>query len=64
MKFEKHHNSKCREEAVLKVVSLPTTTQDVLESLNSQHKRDKLECRQCFLNFGKFKIPGTSGASS
>lgn len=49
VKFANHESSKCHKEAVLKVVTLPSTTQDVAESLSAQHQHDKLERRKCFL---------------
>ena len=49
MKFEKHQTSKCHEEAVLKIVNIPATTQDIAESLSAQQRREKLNRRQCFL---------------
>ena len=48
-KFCIHASSKCHKEAVLKMVTLPSTTMDVVESLSAQHQREKLERRQCFL---------------
>ena len=48
-KFAIHASSKCHKEAVLKMVTLPSTTRDVAESLSTQHQREKLERRKCFL---------------
>ena len=41
VKFDSHQASRCHKEAVLKMVSLPATTQDVGESLSSQHQSEK-----------------------
>ena len=49
VKFGSHQASRCHMEAVLKMVSLPATTQDVGESLSSQHQSEKLERRLCFI---------------
>ena len=49
VKFSNHESSKCHKEAVLKMVTLPSTTVDVGESLSQQHKQEKRDNRQCFL---------------
>ena len=48
-KFAIHASSKCHKEAILKMVTLPSTKRDVAESLLTQHQREKLERRKCFL---------------
>ena len=48
VKFAIHEASKCHKEAVLKMVTLPYSTQNVAESLSNVLKREKLERRQCF----------------
>lgn len=49
VKFAIHASSKCHKEVVLKMVTLPSSTKNVAESLSTQVKREKLERRQCFL---------------
>ena len=49
VKFAIHASSKCRKEAVLKMVTLPSSTKNVAESLSTELKREKFERRQCFL---------------
>ena len=49
VKFAIHASSKCHKEAVLKMVTLPSSTKNVAESLSTQVTREKLERRQCFL---------------
>ena len=49
VKFTIHASSKCHKEAVLKIVTLPSSTKNVAECLSTQLKREKLERRQCFL---------------
>ena len=49
VKFGIHASSKCHKEAVLKMVTLPSSTKNVAESLSAQLKRENLERRQCFL---------------
>ena len=49
VKFAMHASSKCHKEAVLKMVTLPSSTKNVAECLSTQLKREKLERRQCFL---------------
>ena len=44
-----HEKSKCHSESVLKIITLPSTTQNVGEILSSQLKLEKLERRHCFL---------------
>ena len=53
-KFGIHTASKCHKEAVLKLVTLPSTTKDVGESLSAAHQQEKLQRRQNFL-----KVPST-----
>ena len=48
-KFAIHSSSNCHKVATLKVMTLPSTTKDVGESLSAIHQIEKLECRQCFL---------------
>ena len=45
VKFEKHQTSKYHQEAVLKVVNIPATTQDIAESLSEQYRCEKLGYR-------------------
>ena len=47
-KFPIHESSKCHREAVLKMITLPSSTNNVAESLSNTLKRGKLERRQCF----------------
>lgn len=49
VKFGIHDSSKCHKEAVLKIVTLPSTTSNVAESLSLQLKKEKLDRRQCFM---------------
>ena len=49
VKFANHEKSNCHQEAVLKMVTIPATTSNVAEILSTQHNKDKLERRQCFL---------------
>ena len=49
VKFNIHQASKCHKEAVLKMITLPSTTADVAESLSAQHHKEKLENRRCLL---------------
>ena len=49
MKFAIHASSKCHKKAVLKMVTLPSSTKIMAEYLSTQLKREKLERRQCFL---------------
>ena len=49
IKFAIHEASKCHKEAVLKMVTLPSSTRNVAESLSSRLRKEKLERRQCFL---------------
>ena len=49
VKFDNHRTSSCHKEAVLKVITLVSTTTDVADSLSVQHQHEKLEHRQCFL---------------
>ena len=44
-----HEHSKCHGEAVLKIFTPPSTTQDIGETLSSQHKQEKFENRLCFI---------------
>ena len=41
-KFAIHESSKCHKEAVLKMVTLPSSTQNVAESLSNVLKKEKL----------------------
>ena len=49
VKFAIHASSKCHQEAVLKMVTLPSSTKNVAETLSTELKREKLERRQCLL---------------
>ena len=48
-KFSNHETSKCHKEAVLRMITLPATTQNIDECLSKEHQREKLERRQCLL---------------
>ena len=50
-RLSNHETSKCHKEAVLRMITLPTTTQSVDECLSTEHQREKLERRQCLLKF-------------
>ena len=45
-KFTKHEACQCHKEAVLKAITLPTTTSDVGEMLSSLLARERLERRK------------------
>ena len=45
-RLNNHEASKCHKEAVLGMVTLPATTQNVVECLSKEHQREKQECRQ------------------
>ncbi|XP_062523284.1 uncharacterized protein LOC134197946, partial [Corticium candelabrum] len=49
VKFTTHASSKCHNEAVLKMIEVPSSMKNVAESLSAQLKMEKLERRQCFL---------------
>ena len=49
VKLKAHENSKCHLEAVEKIFTLPSTTEDIAEVLSRQHGQEKVERRQCFL---------------
>lgn len=49
VKFPIHESSKCHKESVLKMVTLPSSTRNVAESLSNALKQEKLERRQCLL---------------
>ena len=49
VKFGLHDSNKCRKEAVLKILTLPSTTVSVADMLSEQSKREKLDRRHCFL---------------
>ena len=49
VKFSNHELSKCHKEAVLKMVTLPSTTVDVGESCSQQYKQEKHDNHQFFL---------------
>ena len=48
-KFSGHENSKCHKESILKIITVPSTTVDVDESLSKQLEQDKRANRHCFL---------------
>ena len=48
-KFKIHSSSNCHKEATLKVMTLPSTTKDVGESLSAIHEQEKLKSHQYFL---------------
>ena len=45
MKFSNHASSKCHEEAVLKMITLPSQCKDIVESLSAQAAKDRLDRR-------------------
>ena len=47
--FRKNESSNCHRESVLKVVTLPNTTEDIGETLSTQHNEDKINNRDCLL---------------
>ena len=49
VRFNKHENSRCHKDAVLKTVTIPASCKDIGEVLSSQLAKEKLERRQCFL---------------
>ena len=49
VKFGLHDSSKCHKEAVLKMLTLPSTTVSVADMLSEQNKREKRDRRHCFL---------------
>ena len=49
VKLKAHEASKCHQEALLKIFTLPSTTRDIGETLSSQHRQEKLDNRCCFL---------------
>ena len=48
-KFSKHESSQCHKEAVLKIITLPSTTGDVGEMMSSQLAKQRLERKKCLL---------------
>ena len=48
-KFAKHEGSRCHADAVLKLVSVPSSTRDIGELFSSQLARDRHNARKCFL---------------
>ena len=49
VRFGVHESSNCHKEAVLKMVTLPSLTKNVAESLSTELNREKLERQQCYL---------------
>ena len=49
IRFAGHEASLCHKDALLKVVTLPATTQNVCESLSALHAQEMKSNRQCFL---------------
>ena len=49
VKFGLHDSSKWHKEAVLKMMTLPSTTVSVADMLSEQNKREKRDRRHCFL---------------
>ena len=49
MYLKAHELSKCHQESVLKIFTLPSTTKDIGEALSRQHEQGMLENRHCFL---------------
>lgn len=47
--FRKHDPSSCHRESVLKVLTLPKTTEDIGETLSTQHNKHKTNNRDCLL---------------
>ena len=48
-KFKKHESSQCHKDAVLKTISLPSTSKDVGEMLAKQQASERSQRRSCFL---------------
>ena len=62
IKFSSHEGGRCHKEAVLKLISLPSTTKDIGVSLSQQHMKEKMERRQCFLKFlSNSRFPARQG---
>ena len=60
-KFSQHEKSKCHKESILKIITAPSTMEDVAESLSKQVELDKRENRHCFLkNPFQYEILGSS----
>ena len=49
VKFALHQSSNCHKEAVLKMVTMPSCSKNIAESLSLQVAKEKLERRKCFL---------------
>ena len=49
VKFKAHELSKCHQESVEKIFTLPNTTQDIGETLSQRHKQEHVVNRRCFL---------------
>ena len=49
VKFALHQSSSCHKEAVLKMVTMPSCSKNIAESLSLQVAKEKLERRKCFL---------------
>ena len=49
VKFALHLSSNCHKESVLKMITMPSSSKNVAESLSAQVAKNKLERRQCFL---------------
>ena len=59
-RFGIHAASKCHKEAVLKLVTLLSTTKDVGESLSAAHQQEKLQdVRKCFRRQGIWLVKGS-----
>ena len=49
VKFAAHEASQCHKDSVLKTITLPATTRDIVGSLSTQIAQETLDRRQCFL---------------
>lgn len=49
VKFTQHAATKCHQESVLKVITLPSSSRDIAESMSAQVAVERLDRRQCFL---------------
>ena len=62
VKFNIHSSTKCHKEAVLKMVTLPSTTRNLADILSDQHKQEKFNRRLCFLKvLSTFKFLARQG---
>ena len=62
VKFVQHASSNCHKESILKMVTMPTSSRNVAESLSAQLAKEKFERRQCFLkNLSNIRFLGRQG---